>query len=106
MPQGTMKTNQTPATAYNIHEWMQGLEEDIFKGEVRNGDAGICGTDQRNAHSQSVGRSRRWCRRQSAMCLVRDISSGPPSLEGGSSNQGSNQSSHQLAVKMGSRESN
>ena len=27
-PQGTMKTNQTPVVAYDIEEWMHGLEED------------------------------------------------------------------------------
>ena len=38
--QGTMKTNQTPTAAYNIEEWMQGLEEDASEVEARNGDAG------------------------------------------------------------------
>ena len=42
-PLGTTKTNQTPAAAYNIKEWVQGLEE-ASKLEVRNGDVSNCGT--------------------------------------------------------------
>ena len=65
-PIGMMKTIQTPAAAYNIEEWMQGLEEDASKVEVRNGDVSYYGTEWRNAYSECVGRSRRWHRRQSA----------------------------------------
>ena len=34
MPQGTMKTNWTPAVEYNIEEWMLGLEKDASEVEV------------------------------------------------------------------------
>ena len=63
-PQGTMKTNQTPAVACNIEEWIQGLEEDASKVKVRNGDGINHGTEWRNTHSQHVGRGRRQHRRQ------------------------------------------
>ena len=36
------KATRTPATAYNIEEWMWGLEEDAPKVEARNGDIGDC----------------------------------------------------------------
>ena len=47
-PQGITKTNQIPSAAYNIEEWMQGLEEDVSKVEVRKGDVSNCGTEWRN----------------------------------------------------------
>ena len=53
---GTMKTNWTPTAAYNIKGWMQGLEEDASKAEVRNGKVSNHGTEQRNPHSQHAGR--------------------------------------------------
>ena len=37
---------------------MEGLEEDAFEAEVRNGAAGNHGTEQRNAHPQHEGRGR------------------------------------------------
>ena len=50
---GTMKTNQTPTAAYNIKTWMQGLEGDASRVEVRDGDASNHGTEQRK-HSFSA----------------------------------------------------
>ena len=41
--------------AYNIEKWMQGLEEDAPKVEVRKGDAINCRPEQRKAHSQHPG---------------------------------------------------
>ena len=79
-----MKTKQTAAAAYNIKEWMLGLEEDASKVKVRNDEVSNCGTEWKNAHSQHLGRSRRWYRRQGAPQLLRDSSSGSPSLGGGS----------------------
>ena len=38
-PQGMMRATQAPTTAYNIEEWMWGLEEDAPKVEARNDDA-------------------------------------------------------------------
>ena len=37
-PQGTMKTNWTSTAEYNFKECMQGLEEDAYDVEVRNGE--------------------------------------------------------------------
>ena len=105
-PQGAMKTNQTPAAAYNIKKWMQGLEEDASNAEVRNGKASNHSTEWRNVHSQCVGRHRRWHRRQGILQLLRHTSSGSPSSGGGSSDWGSKQSSHPLTMMTGSRESN
>ena len=59
-----MKTNKTAAAAYNIEEWMQGLEEDASKAEMRNGKVSNHGIEWRNAHSQHLDRSRRCHRRQ------------------------------------------
>ena len=42
-PQGMMNGSWAPTAAYNIEEWMQGLEEEASNGEVRNGDAGDLG---------------------------------------------------------------
>ena len=66
---------------------------------------GNCGTGQKNAHSQCLGGSRRQCRRQGTPQLLRDTSSGSPSGEG-SSDKGSEWSSHQSTMTRGSRESN
>ena len=44
-PQGTMKAARASAAAYNIEEWMQGLEEEASNGEVRNGDVGHHGLE-------------------------------------------------------------
>ena len=57
--QDTLRNNETiqiPAAAYNIKEWMQGLEEDASEVEVRNGDASNCRTEWRNVYSQRGGR--------------------------------------------------
>ena len=41
--------------AYNIEEWIWGVEEDAPKVEARNGDVIDCRPEQRNTHSQCVG---------------------------------------------------
>ena len=64
VPVRNNKDKLDPTAAYNIEEWMQGLEEDISEAEVRNGKASNCGTELRNVHSQCVGRRRRRHRRQ------------------------------------------
>ena len=104
-PQGIMKTNWAPAAAYNIEEWMQGLEEDASEVEVRNSKVSNWGTDWRNTCSQCVDKSRRQHRRQGAPQLPRDTSSGSPSSGGGSSNWGNEQSSHQSTMTRESRKS-
>ena len=101
-----MKTNHTPTAANNIEEWMQGLEEDASEAEVRNSKVSNHRTEQRNAHSQCVGRSRRQHRRQGTSQLLRDTSGGSPSTGGGSSNWVSKWSSHQSTMTRGSGESN
>ena len=50
-----MKVMRTPTAAYDIKEWMWGVEEDASKGEVRNGDAVNHRPEGRNAHSQHTG---------------------------------------------------
>ena len=77
--QGTRKTNCIPAVAYNIEEWMWGLEEDASKVEMRNDEVSNHGTGQKKAHSQHVGRGRRWHRRQGTPWLLRNTSGGSPS---------------------------
>ena len=54
-PQGMMKVTQAPTAAYNIEEWMEGLEEETSDGEVRNGDVGNHGLEQKSAHFQHAG---------------------------------------------------
>ena len=104
-PWGTTNTNQTPTAAYNIEVWMQGLEEDASEVEVRNGNVSNHGTEQRNIHSQHVDRGRGGCRRQGTPQLPRDTSGGSP-FSGGSTDQGSDWSSHQSTMMRGSREGN
>ena len=89
-PHRMMKVMRAPTAAYNIEDWMWGLEEDTPKVEVRNGDAINCIPEQRNAHSQHAGQGSRQCRRQGRPQFPRDTSGGSPSSEGGSSKQGSN----------------
>ena len=40
-----MKIPWVPTAAYNIEEWMQGLEKEASNGGVRNGDVGNCGLE-------------------------------------------------------------
>ena len=100
-PTGTTKTIQTPAAAYNIKECIQGLEEDASKIEVRKGDVSNCGTEQGNAHSQHLSRSRRQHRTQGAPWLLRDTFSVSASSRGGILNWGNEQNSHQLTMMRG-----
>ena len=37
-----MKVMKTPATAYDIEEWMWGVEEDAPEKEARKGDVAKC----------------------------------------------------------------
>ena len=50
MPPRNNKDKLDPAAAYNIEEWMQGLEEDVSEVEVRNGEVTNHGTEWRNTH--------------------------------------------------------
>ena len=96
---------RTPTVAYDIKEWMWGMEEDAPKGEVRNGNVINCRPDQRNAHSQYTDQGSRQCRRQGKPQFPRDTSGGSPSSGGGSSNQRSNQSSWHSTIMRVSGES-
>ena len=89
---GMMKATWAPAAAYNIEEWMQGLEEDAPEGEVRKGDVDNCRLEQRNTHSQCAGWGSRQHRWQGRPWFPRDISDGSPS-SGQWSNQGNDWSS-------------
>ena len=106
MPLGNNEDTLNSAAAYNIKEWMQGLEEDTSEVEGRHGEVSNSGTEQKNAHSQCVGRSRRQHRRQGTLQLPRDTSGGSPSSGGGCSDWGSELSSHQSMMMGGSRKSN
>ena len=105
-PQGKKKTKQTPAVACNIKELMQGIKEDESEVELRNGRAGNHRAEPRNAWSWNVSRGRRHHRRQGRQQFPWDPLAGYPSSGGGSSNEGSNQSSHKLTLTRGSREGN
>ena len=48
-PCGMTKVKKALTEAYNIEEWMRGLEEDAPEEEVRNGDAINHGPEQINA---------------------------------------------------------
>ena len=100
------KSNLGPCYNYNIEEWMQDLEEEASNGEVRNGDAGDHGLEQRSNHCQCAGQGSRWCRWQERPQFPTDPSGGSPSSGGGSSDQGNNQSSQWLTMMRVSRESN
>ena len=63
-PCGMMKLMKAQATAYNIEEWMRGLEENVPKEEARNGDVINHRPEQTNIHSQCAGQESRWHRRQ------------------------------------------
>ena len=81
--------------AYNIQEWMQGVEKDAPEVEVRSGDVITCRPEQRNIHLHCAGLGSRPCRRQGRPQFPRDMSCGSPCSQGRSSNWGSNQSSWQ-----------
>ena len=106
MPPGMTKPAQAPTAAYNIEEWMRGLEEAASNGEVRNGDMGDGRLEQRSTHCQHAGWGSRWCRQQERPWFPRDPSGGSPSSRGGSPSQGSDQSSLQSTMTRVSRESN
>ena len=56
VPKGKKKTNQIPAAACNIKEWIPGIEEDDSEVELRNGRVGNHRAYSRNAQSQNVSR--------------------------------------------------
>ena len=49
------KLTKTPITAYDIQDWMQGVEEDASKKGARKVDAFNCRPEQINAHSRCTG---------------------------------------------------
>ena len=76
-----MKVMRTPTTAYDIKEWMWGMEEDAPKGEVRGGDVVNCRPEQKMlVLSVLVKVVSRWCRRQGRSQFTRDTSNGSPLL--------------------------
>ena len=54
-PHGMTKVIRTLTTAYDMEEWMWGMEEDAPKVEVRNGHAINHRPEWRNTHSQHTG---------------------------------------------------
>ena len=56
---GMMKVMKVPTTAYNIEEYMWGLEEDAPEVEVRKGSMTNCRSEKRNMHSQHAGQDSR-----------------------------------------------
>ena len=67
-----------PGTAYNIEEWMWGLEKEASSGEVRNGDVGNHEPEQISTHSQHAGWDSRQCRWQEKPQFHRYPSGGSP----------------------------
>ena len=59
-----MKVMRTPATPYDIEEWMWDMKEDASKVEARKCDAINHRPDPRNTHSQYTGQGSRWHRMQ------------------------------------------
>ena len=102
-PWGKTKTNQTPAVACNIEEWMQGIEKDDSMVEVRNGREENHRAKIKNAWSWNIRRGRRPHRWQGKPQFPWDASGGSPFSGGGSSDWGSDQGYHQ---SKGSREGN
>ena len=84
--------------AYDIEEWMQGMEEDVPKVEVRNDDVIDHRPEQKNIHLQHAGWGSRQHRRQGRPRFPRDMSGGSTSSWGGSSNWGSDQISKQSTM--------
>ena len=74
--------------------------------EVRNGDLGNCGPEQRFTHSQHASWGSRWHRWQERPQFPRNPSGGSPSSGDWSWNWGSNQSSQQPTMTRVSKESN
>ena len=83
------KVMRTPTMAYDIEEWMWGVE-DASKVEARDSNAIDQRPEQRNTHPQHVGQGSQWHRRQGRPQFLRDMSSGSLSSGGVSSNWGSN----------------
>ena len=105
-PHRMTKAAQAPATAYNIEEWMWGLEEEAPEVEARNSEVGNCGLEWRNTHSQHAGQGSRWLRQQGRPQFPADPSGGSSSSGGGSSDQGSDWRSQQSTIMRVCRESN
>ena len=75
----TMEVMRTPTAAYDIKEWMQGIEEDAPKVEVRSGNAINHRSEWVNVHLQHAGWVCRWHRRQERPQFPRNKSDGSPS---------------------------
>ena len=52
---GTVKVMRTLTMAYDIEQWMQRVEEDVLKVEVRNGKTISHRPEWRNAHLLHAG---------------------------------------------------
>ena len=100
------KTNQTGYCGMQHKRMDAGIEEDDSMVELRNGRVGNHRAEPSNAHSQNVSRGRRHCRRQGRPQFPWDTSGGSISSRGGSSDWGSNQSSHQSILTRQSRDGN
>ena len=50
-----MKVMKTPTTAYDIEEWMWGMEEVAPEGEARKGNVVNHRPEQGSTHSQHTG---------------------------------------------------
>ena len=80
-PHRKTKPSKTPAVAYDIEEWMQGLKGASGGVPKRNNDKD-CGADQWSIHTQKGGQSRLRCRWQGGPRVPRDPLGGSPSPGG------------------------
>ena len=81
MPLGNNEDQPDPCGSVQHQEWMWGLEEDAFKAKLRNYKMNNHGTEQRNAHPQHLGRSKRWHKRQGAHNYQETLPVDPPLQE-------------------------
>ena len=106
MPPRNKKDKLDPCSGIQHQRVDARLGGRCFWSGGENGDVSNCGTEQRNTYCQHEGRGRKCHRRQGTPQLPPDTSSGSPSSGGGSSDWGSDQSSHQLTMMRGSRGGN
>ena len=104
-PCRTTKVTRTDTMAYDIEEWMWGMEEDFPKVEARNDNENDCRPEWRNTYSQCAGQGSRQHRRQGRPWFLRGMSGGSPSSWGESSDQGSHWNSQQSTMMRASGES-
>ena len=79
-PHGMMKVTRTPATAYDIGEWVWGLEEDAPEGKARQGNV----VNHRPECSFSAYLSKQEATQKArGPQFPRDTSGGSPSSGGG-----------------------